>query len=537
MSTSLKQASILIIDDYQGMRTMLRDFVKAMGVTRIDAAGNSKEAISQLSNASYDIVICDHNLGAGPNGQQLLEEAKLRNYVGVSTIWIMVTAEKTHDMVMGAAEIKPDDYLLKPINQVLLESRLEKLIARKQSLGPIEAAIKAGDYPQAIAQCDQQLQKKVLNPQEILRIKSDLLLTLGDYEAARALFESVLAARSVPWAKTGLAKILFHTQDYANAKEVLEQVLQESPMYMEASDWLARTCNMLGDMDRAQQVLLNAARMSPNSPTRQKLLGETAYRNGALDIAQAAFEKSIKISQFSPHKSAAVYTGLARVYTDVNTPGEALKVLEQSKKEFKNDPEAAIQTAAAECAVYCKLKQPEKAQAAMATAEQQLEQLAGKVNADVTLEMAKSLFTLGRKDQACGLLREVVKNNHENAELSRNVEAVFEREHLEEEGQALIQASREEVVSINNEGVELAKRGDFQGGADLLRGAAQKLPNSEVILVNLCGLLLGLMKQTGKDAQLAQEARDLLDRVRQLNPANKKAHVYGAALTRIMNGA
>jgi len=537
MSTALKQASILIIDDYQGMRAMLRDFVRAMGVTRIDTAGNSKEAISLLSNATYDIVICDHNLGAGQNGQQLLEEAKLRNYVGVSTIWVMVTAEKTHDMVMGAAEIKPNDYLLKPINQVLLESRLEKLIARKQSLGPIEAAIKAGDYPQAIARCDQQLTAKALNPQEILRIKSDLLLTIGDYDAARAVFESVLATRSVPWAKTGIGKILFHTQDYAGAREQFEQVLQESPMYMEASDWLAKTCNMLGDMDRAQQVLLNAARMSPNSPTRQKLLGDTAYRNGALDIAQAAFEKTVKISQFSPHKNPAVYAGLARVYLETHAPNEALKVLEQSKKEFKNNPEATIQTAAAECAVYCKLKQPEKAQAAMATAEQLMEQLGGKVNAEVTLEMAKSLFTLGKKDQACGLLRDVVKNNHENAELSRNVEAVFEKEHLEEEGQALIQASRDEVVAINNEGVELAKRGNLQGGANLLRGAAQKLPNSEVILVNLCGLLLGQMNQTGQDAVLTQEARELLDRVRQLNPANKKAHVYAAALTRIMNGA
>ena len=141
MSASLTQARILVIDDFQGMRTMLRDFLRAMGVTRVDTAANGKEAISQLRYARYDIVICDFNLGQGANGQQVLDEARMHDHIGVSTIWVMVTAEKTTDMVMGAAEVKPDDYLLKPINQKLLETRLEKLIVRKQTLRGIEEAM------------------------------------------------------------------------------------------------------------------------------------------------------------------------------------------------------------------------------------------------------------------------------------------------------------------------------------------------------------------------------------------------------------
>ena len=227
MTFSLKQANTLIIDDFQGMRTMLRDFVRLMGVTRIDTASNGKDAINQLGSSKYDIVICDYNLGAGANGQQVLEEAKLRKLIGVSTIWVIVTAEKTTDMVMGAAEIKPDDYLLKPISQALLQSRLEKLIFRKQSMCDIEVAIHARDYSAAIAQCDLQLKAQAVNPQEILRIKSDVLLTLGDYPVARELFESVLALRSVPWAKTGLGKVLFYTQDYTGALQLFQQVLQE----------------------------------------------------------------------------------------------------------------------------------------------------------------------------------------------------------------------------------------------------------------------------------------------------------------------
>lgn len=536
MNFSLKQAAILIVDDFQGMRTMLRDLVKSMGVTKIDTASNGKEAIALLSSSKYDIVLCDYNLGAGQNGQQVLEEAKMRSFIGVSTIWVMVTAEKTHDMVIGAAEVKPDDYILKPVNQALLESRLEKQIARKQSLGPIEAAIKAQDYTEAIAQCDQQIKAKALNPQEILRIKSDLLLTMGDYGAATSLFEAVLALRSVPWAKTGMGRIHFQGQRYEEARDLFQQVLDENAMYMEAADWLARTLTLLGETEKAQQVLLDAVKVSPNSPVRQKLLGEAAYRNGALDIAQAAFEKTIRISEYSRHKNASVYAGLAKVFCDTGSTLDALKVLAQSKKDFRHNPQAALQTAVAESVVYQKMGQPEKAVAAMTEAESLIDKLGGNLSAEVAMEVAKSLFKLGKKDQACGLLRDVVKNNHENAEISKTVEAVFKDENLAEEGQAMVAESRQEVVAINNKGVTLAKNGDFRGGAQLLRTAAQKLPNSEVILVNLCGLLIGLMTKEGRTDALVLETRDVLDRVRHLNPANKKLPAYAGALARLGHG-
>ena len=533
MNNILTQAAILIIDDFESMRTMLRDFVRSMGAARVDIAGNAREAISLLGNKTYDLVICDFNLGDGPNGQQVLEEARMHNMVGVSTIWIMVTAEMTHDMVMSTAEVKPDDYLLKPINKALLESRLSRQITRKQSLGPIEAAIKERDYHSALAHCEQQLSTKTPNPQEVLRIKSELLMKVGDYEGATFLFDTVLAVRAVPWAKTGLGRILFHTQKYASAKKIFEQVLQEHSMYMEASDWLAKTCAMLGDTVQAQQVLLEAVKTSPNSPIRQKLLGDAAYKNGDLDVALAAFEKTIRISEFSPYKNPSAYAGLAKVLADTDEHQDALRVLDRGKKMFAHNPEATIQTTSVESVVYCQMGETEKADAAITEVERLIDELSDIMSAEVSIDVAKALFKLGRKEKACTLLRDVVKNNHENAEISRCVEAAFEEEGLAEEGQALIAKSRQEVIAINNEGVMLAKNGDSQGGANLLREAAKKLPNNDTILVNLCGLLIGLMSKDGKDDQLIAEVRHLLDRVGQLNPANKKYHAYTQVLSRV----
>lgn len=533
LSTQLQNAHVLIIDDFQGMRTMLRNIVREMGIPKVDTAANGKDALEQLRMNNYEIVICDYNLGGGQNGQQVLEEARLGNLMGVSTIWIMVTAEKSPDMVMGAAEVKPDDYLLKPINQDILENRLEKLAARKQSLRVIEEAIKARNYLGAIEQCDARIKDKPLNLQELLRIKSDLLLTVGNYEEAGGLFDAVLAVRSVPWAKTGLGKIQYQLKNYEVAKKIFKEVLAENRMYMEALDWLVKTLDAMGDAEQAQQVLLNAIKLSPNSTARQKALGEAAYKNGELDIAQAAFEKTLKLSEFSPRKSPSVFAGLAKVFSAKNAPDDAIKVLAQCKKEFKDNPEAALETAVTESLVYKNMGQTEKAIAAMAAASEIREQLGGKMSASVAMEMARAKFMLGQTEEASALLRDVVKNNHENAEVSRQVQALFESEQLGDVGRALIQESRQEVIDINNQGVTLGKEGKLGEAIVLLKKALKELPNNETIMMNLCGLLIVQLTRVGRSDQLLGEIKDLLDTVYEQNPANKKQHELSVALTKV----
>jgi len=229
-----------------------------------------------------------------------------------------------------------------------------------------------------------------------------------------------------------------------------------------------------------------------------------------------------------------VYAGLAKVFSDKGEPEGALKVLDQSRKTFKDNPEAALQTALAESVVYKGMGQTDKAQQALAGAEELMQSLGGKVHHDTQLEMAKSLFKLGEKDKASAMLQAIVKNNHESVDIQRQVQAIFESEGLGEEGLTLIQKSRDEVVGINNQGVTLAKSGDFEGGIKLLRQALEQMPNSETIMMNLCGLLLGAMNRAGKNPQQAEEARTLLERVRELNPDNKKRQDFATALERIV---
>jgi hypothetical protein len=131
------------------------------------------------------------------------------------------------------------------------------------------------------------------------------------------------------------------------------------------------------------------------------------------------------------------------------------------------------------------------------------------------------------------MLRDLIKNNHENSAISSQIEEVFKSENLLDEGQAIINEARQEVININNRGVLLAKSGEFQEGVKLLRTALKDMPHSEVVIMNLCGLLFGLMRKEGKSEALMQEVTELLERARHINPGSKKYQAYTAALNQI----
>ena len=114
----------------------------------------------------------------------------------------------------------------------------------------------------------------------------------------------------------------------------------------------------------------------------------------------------------------------------------------------------------------------------------------------------------------------------ENTQLSAQVQHLFEQANLGEEGKALIAASREEAVAINNQGVMLGRQGQFAEGARLLRIALQNLPHSEVMMMNLCGLLIGQIRAEGRTDALVAEVMGLVERVRDVNPDNAKLRQY-----------
>ncbi|MGB1799979.1 MAG: response regulator, partial [Gammaproteobacteria bacterium] len=83
----------------------------------------------------------------------------------------MTTAENSSEMVMGAIDYIPDDYISKPFNRSLIHSRLKKQLDKKDNLGKVSAALSNNNYNKAIQLCDELLANKPANRPDILKVK------------------------------------------------------------------------------------------------------------------------------------------------------------------------------------------------------------------------------------------------------------------------------------------------------------------------------------------------------------------------------
>ena len=152
-----KQKRGLVIDDYPDMRGSIRRMLENFGVSKVDTASNGEEAILKCEENFYDIILADYNLGDAKNGQQILEELRFKNLLKNTSLYMMITAETTKDMVFGALEYQPDDYLTKPFTQAVLGKRLDRMLIEKESLYEINSAMDKLDFDRAIKLCQQRI--------------------------------------------------------------------------------------------------------------------------------------------------------------------------------------------------------------------------------------------------------------------------------------------------------------------------------------------------------------------------------------------
>jgi len=524
--------NFLIIDDFQGMRSMMREMLKAFGAKHIDTATNGAEAIANLEKNKYDVVLCDHNLGIGKNGQQILEEAKHRDLIGLATAWLIVTAEKTSDLVIGAAEFMPDDYIIKPVNEATMRGRLEKVIARKDTLLDIEKALRAKNYARTVSLCDELLVTNKTNATELLRIKTNTLMTMGKYDQAKQVFEQILAKRDISWAKTGLGKVAFYSGDMERARQLFREVIGDNPAYLEAHDWLAKSFEMTEELDEAQRVLARCTELSPNSVIRQKTLGEIAHKRGDLDTAESAFRKTIKLGEFSVHKTPVAYLGLAKICSDKENSIEALQILKNVHKEF-DGPETKLHAKVLEGMVYRKSGDFVSAGKLSKEVAELVQQDKDILPPGVMVEAAQLFLETGNKEAAENLAQVIVKNNHENSKLLAQVNELYAQAGLQDEGKKIVETSRQEVVEANNRGVTLAKEGKLDEAIQVLRDARTMLPNNKRIMINLANVAVLAMRQGGRSDILVQTARECLDRVSKLDPQEKWCSQFQTALDAI----
>jgi tetratricopeptide (TPR) repeat protein len=511
----------LIVDDFVGIRQLLRESLRNIGARHIDQASSGGEAMTLLERTHYDVVLCDFNLGEGKNGQQVLEEARVRNLMIPSSVWLMVSAEKSVEAVMGAAEHQPDAYIIKPITEGVLLTRLNRVWHKKQVFQQIDAAYIDKDYLRAARLCEEQIARHKVHGIDLMRMKAALLLKAGEPEKARVVYEALLEEREYNWARTGLGRIRMANGDHEAARQMFQGVIAENRFYIDAYDQLAASLELMGRHEDACGVLEKAAKLSPNSVPRQRSLGNAALRVGNVQLAEHAFRKCLAIGEYSIRRTVDAYLGMARVCGMKNDTKEALRLLAIAQRDFPGE-QVELRSKVTEGLVYHESGDYRRARKAGDQLEAMLEGERRRPHTAVCIEMATLLFAVGVKDAPVELLCHVVRNNHDNAVLVDEVQKIFDKARMGEEGTTLVAAARKEASEMMNQGVLLWKTGKIGDAVLWMRESRVRLPDNMRILFNSAQMLISHMQQEGYDEALMIEANGVLMHVDALAPGQQR---------------
>ncbi len=312
----LYKMSYLILDDFPSARKSVRSMLTQLGVENIREAGTAAQAKKLLKNHHFDIVVCDFNLGQGQDGQQLLEEMRGTAAISHLTQWVIITAETSKDMVMGAMECQPDDYLAKPFAFDTFKLRLDKWVKRLHALQPLLSAMDGDDQSVIIAAAEQAIAEHPRYRVWARKVKINALIHSGDLDAAEAELNGILERRQQDWALYEKARVQMLRHKFRNAIILLEEVLNTNPNNVAAFDRLAACYLELKKPEKAQAALLKAIRLSPRNLRRQRQLAEISRRQRDYNIATKAYREVLSLASNTRHDTPINYINLA---TTLNT--------------------------------------------------------------------------------------------------------------------------------------------------------------------------------------------------------------------------
>jgi DNA-binding NtrC family response regulator len=118
-----EQGTILVVDDDREMRELVRDILQERG-HRVELAAEGREAIKQLADTQFNVVMTDLRM-KGIQGLELLAEIK-RTYPAINVI--LMTAFGSIETAIEAMKQGATDYLIKPVKTEELVRVVERAV-------------------------------------------------------------------------------------------------------------------------------------------------------------------------------------------------------------------------------------------------------------------------------------------------------------------------------------------------------------------------------------------------------------------------
>jgi tetratricopeptide (TPR) repeat protein len=514
--------SVLVIDPNPGMRGSLQSMLNLAGISKIEFALSSGTAIKQLAKKSYDVILCEYDLGSGAedgqDGQQLLEDLRHHKLIGQLTIFIMITSEGVYSKVVSAAELAPTDYILKPFNVDMLSARISRALERRAALLPAYQLIGQGNLRDAIRQCEAAEAAHSRYAADFARLRAELHVNLKELAEAEAIYSAVIAAKPAGWAALGLARTLFAMERFEEAEAVLAKLVADNPKLMAAYDLLARCHEVGGAPERAQHVLEDAVAISPHVVRRLRKLGEVALDAGDVAAAEKSFRQVVAKARYSEFRDPEDHVNLIKALLKKGDPVQAGGVIRDLEKSLRGNPKMDACKAISTALLH---ESAGNTAAAVGELNTALHAVRGNsaLSSNLKIGLARSCLT-NKLDKEASEVMLLVMNDVASGVSMQQAMSVFVKAGRPDLADGMSAQLKVQARGLLNVAAERTGMGDFKGAVQTLLEALHMAPGNLPVMIAVVRGVLRQISELGWDHPLAEQCAGVIGTIRKLDPAH-----------------
>ncbi|WP_338847996.1 tetratricopeptide repeat protein [Massilia sp. W12] len=520
MASNYGNLTVLIVDPNVGMRGNLHNMLNQCNITKIEYAVSSGTAVRQLRKKPYDVILCEYDLGNGQDGQdgqQLLEDLRTHKLIELWTIFFMITSERVYSKVMGAAELSPTDYILKPFTVDMLMQRIVRALEKRADFFTIYQAMMQGNLREAIRICELGQSKIPRHALEFVRLRAELLLNLGEAEEAEAIYSQLCETdRPLPWATLGLAKAWIQLDKLDDAERILSQLAAHNHKFISAYDLLAKVYEKMGKLQATQEVLTDAVSKSPHVVKRLRRLGEVAIDNKDAETAERSLKQVVAKARYSEFRDPEDHLKLVQALVQKGDATQAAGVIRDLEKSLRGIPKMEACRLISVAMLYDATGNPSSAAAELQRAVQVARDTPG-LSQRSMVTLAQNCIAKKMDDEATSVLMSLTGNMEADFTM-RDAMSIAERSGRPDLAQHLSRQLAQQVKDLLRQAQEKASLGDIRGAVQLMQEAVHMAPENAEVLSQAANMTMRQLDMQGWEHAFGEQARQYLDQIKRREP-------------------
>jgi tetratricopeptide (TPR) repeat protein len=520
-----------------------RNMMLALGARQVDTANDYPSAFPLLAKKRYDIVLCDFNLGSGLNGQQLLRDMRHIKRLSYTTLFVVVSAERTKDIVLGTIECEPDGYIAKPFTQGDFKRRIIRLVEQQTAFKAFNEALDQGEHEQALKIGESIMVDKPGYHSLAIRKMAGMLYGLQRYEEAKVLFERALEKHDQTWAKIGRARCIAELGNLPEAIEAFERIVVEQPLAVPAMDSLASCHVREGRKREAQEVLEKSLSHSPMSIDRQRWMGDLSMDIGDLERALKSYKSLLKLADGTLKENVGYHeTYLKGIRKAIESEPDAKRRneliadgrshLKLAIRKFEDGSNRADSLKLNQDLLRALDKfQQGEAEEAIALVDAAIVRRKALLDEDPerVIDVAETKFYAGDRPGAESMLKKLIEDYPDNKKLHERVQAIIDT--------PLPYYKRVYITEMNRKGKQQYDKSDFEGALESFRLALKEYAQHPAINLNAAQATLKLIEAGKRSNTALREAKQYLDASVSLEPEHpefKRKEAFTKYLSKVV---